>query len=377
MEPLEFSLVPAVTDMTQLAQMFPVHDRPTQLYVNFDGGMDEQGNQISKFTSPNTFQDIQDILFRTSEIYAPFNVQVSRISGFNASDTSDHGNTTVFVGADDALNTNSNGKFAHSYTPFANSDIPTLTNANHRPNSDNNDVAFVDPVYQSGKQADGTPIRANQSNLQISQDIAHEAGHTFGLGHERDPATGTDQGGMNQLGAGGIPEIMAYDATETYFINTKMNLTGFNNDPNKNPPGGGYAYEPKSVLPYWNNADGGIQPLQTRNSFTYMEAAIGDSPSDFPKHHIAHSMAARTQVVDTSVEAQLLPQAPDFTIGGGTISSIVHSGEYDVYMFQADRGGPIHITLTPDTINPKLNPLRVHSRKGVMPICKNDTLDCL
>src|SRR5688572_25930405 len=79
---LEDRTVPAVgpTDMTELAQMFPRHAGPTRLYVNFDGW---QAEGITPFltVSGSRDQDIQDILFRTSEIFSPFDVQVLRRFG--------------------------------------------------------------------------------------------------------------------------------------------------------------------------------------------------------------------------------------------------------------------------------------------------------
>ncbi len=37
LEALEDRLVPAITDMTQLAALFPTPTQPAHLYVNFDG----------------------------------------------------------------------------------------------------------------------------------------------------------------------------------------------------------------------------------------------------------------------------------------------------------------------------------------------------
>jgi len=153
LEPLESRLVPAAWDMTQLALSigsYP-HAGPTNLYLNFDGS-----NNISPYTdsqNPNqTFQEIQDILFRTSEIYAPFNVEVSRLTGYGNIDQSNNGNTTILVGAA-AANYKNGAKFAYAHTNDNNVDYPGQQRGNwpnygrdRAPNSDPYDVAFVDPV---------------------------------------------------------------------------------------------------------------------------------------------------------------------------------------------------------------------------------------
>src|SRR5881227_3682416 len=74
-EALELRQVPAGLDMTQVAIMAHAHhDGPTRLDLNFDGG---KNGDVSPFNDgANTEQDIQDILFRTAEIFAPFNEQV-------------------------------------------------------------------------------------------------------------------------------------------------------------------------------------------------------------------------------------------------------------------------------------------------------------
>jgi hypothetical protein len=51
-EQLEDRLVPAVTDMTQLANLFPTPTQPTMLYLNFDGGTNLPGanGNVSPFS---------------------------------------------------------------------------------------------------------------------------------------------------------------------------------------------------------------------------------------------------------------------------------------------------------------------------------------
>src|SRR5262245_41116067 len=70
-EPLEDRrLMSLTTDYTQIAQMFPRHPGSTNLYLNFDGW---QAEGVAAFEG--TTQDIQEILFRTAEIFSPFDVQ--------------------------------------------------------------------------------------------------------------------------------------------------------------------------------------------------------------------------------------------------------------------------------------------------------------
>src|ERR1700730_5651188 len=72
-------------ELTQVARAFPRHKGPTVLYVNFDGWTkpDKEGHTIEPFhsTTGNRDRDIQDILFRTSQRFAPFDVEVRRITG--------------------------------------------------------------------------------------------------------------------------------------------------------------------------------------------------------------------------------------------------------------------------------------------------------
>src|SRR5262245_43611136 len=80
LEALEDRLTPAVTDMTQLAQQLnpTPPTQPTHLYLNFDGFQGAyQGETHNIQPFAGTSADIQEILYRTSEEFAPFNVEVS------------------------------------------------------------------------------------------------------------------------------------------------------------------------------------------------------------------------------------------------------------------------------------------------------------
>ena len=141
-ETLEERQLLTVTDMTALAQMFPRHAGPTILYLNFDGNA-SQGVSSFQSTTGNRTADIHDIMYRVSEIFAPFDVQVRRMSGNGMMDTSSNGNTTVFIG-DDTENGTGASNTANGY---GTADYPCAQRGvHHVPNSDPYDVAFVDPV---------------------------------------------------------------------------------------------------------------------------------------------------------------------------------------------------------------------------------------
>src|SRR5262249_47500946 len=146
---------PVVTDMTGMSLYFPTHDGPTTLWVNFDGCNNLGGHTVAPFTGTNT--DKADILYRVSEEYAPFNVQVKRMYGFGAFQEND-GATTVFVGDDrsfDRVITGPDGNVQGTLnqkggvTPGPFMDTPYTNKASHAPNSDAYDLAFVDPVKQT------------------------------------------------------------------------------------------------------------------------------------------------------------------------------------------------------------------------------------
>src|SRR5262245_4520992 len=104
LEHLESRLVPAgITDMTALAAaLVPTPTSPTHLYLNFDGYQDDT-HTVAAYNG--SAQTINDIIFRTSEIFSPFNVEVSRVDGAGFFDPG-NGSTTIFIGDDTANITN-------------------------------------------------------------------------------------------------------------------------------------------------------------------------------------------------------------------------------------------------------------------------------
>src|SRR5262249_35532929 len=86
---------------------------PTLLALNFDGenfysqggflGIGSSSISVGSYSNGSPTQtdaSIQDILFRVSEIYTPFNVQVSRLVGANSyyNGSVQKGPSTIFVG---------------------------------------------------------------------------------------------------------------------------------------------------------------------------------------------------------------------------------------------------------------------------------------
>lgn len=142
-------------EMSQVALHYPKHVGTTNLYLNFEGGSlnDTQAGgskTIAAYTAPSgqdLNKSIQDIVYRTAEIFSPFNVRVRVMHGAgNFSKT--NGDTTIFVG-DNAANHDSAGhNTAYSVTPNASVDLPGSNKGfDHIPNSDAYDIGFVDATW--------------------------------------------------------------------------------------------------------------------------------------------------------------------------------------------------------------------------------------
>src|SRR5262249_1231494 len=324
-----------ISDMTQLAAEFPRHAGATTLWLNFDGNT-AQGVSSFQSISGNRNQDIHDILFRTQEIFAPFDVIVQRRYGDGNTDTSSNGNSTVFIGDKASYGTGTGnfsagthdeifGNFvdndetdavhvadgarngAGAYTPWASSDFPSSNKGyDHAPNSDAYDIAFVDPIYYSG----GSNV--SRGTQWIARAIAHEAGHTFGLVHV---LSNPDQ------------EIMSYDATNVRFVNKTFNIT----DLNYNPSTGSNYDEPKlqpKWYTYWNFGFGSIQILNTittQDSFTYLQTALGNRSTAGDFANIADPTAVDSSYVDGTMYTM--------SVGSSVTASIGRPGDFDVYSF--------------------------------------------
>jgi hypothetical protein len=309
-EALEGRLVPAITDMTDLAwQTMNTPDAPTHLYLNFDGFKDDT-HSVAPFDG--NFDQINDIVFRVAEIYSPFNVEVSRRDGFNNYDTG-NGSSTVFIG-DDSANTTTNPdgsitNLIHGYTPGEYTDSPSTAHPDHVPRSNPFNLAFVDPVG-----ADGV-FRSHSDTDGIVSAIAHETGHTFGLGHVVTHPIHNMGDMANQLLAamrGETPpeEIMSYDSPNTLFVDQTFELTdqNFDGTTTKSDPG---------VVPTYQGT-----PLQTQNSFTYLQQVLGNRPGDGFRHVVHPALVDPRHLGNTSSNWR------PYTTYTGTVD---REGDYVVY----------------------------------------------
>lgn len=299
-EALEDRRLMSVTDMTSLAQLFPRHSGPTVLYLNFDGNS-SQGVSSFQSTTGNRSQDIHDILFRTAQIFAPFDVQVRRLYG-DGNYSNSNGNTTIFIGDKSGNGTGTNNK-AYAYTPWASVDYPgDKKGIHHQPNSDTYDQAFVDPISWNGS------MNVSWNNRTIARAIAHEAGHTFGLAHVlSSPA----------------PEVMSYDASNTRFVNQTFDITDLNFN-------GTELVNDSALIPKWHQT---IQigwfkidlpvNIVTQNSYTYLQAVLGPRVTSGDISNVADTTAVDASYVDG--------HAYGITTGTNVTAYLQQTGDWDVF----------------------------------------------
>lgn len=311
-------LMSAPDDLALLALQNGRHAGTTSLYLNFDGGTvsgDQAGGTktISAY-QPNTpfdrTQAIQDILFRTQQIFSPFDVRVQILRGAGNYATG-NGATTIFVGDQPSKVDALGHGYAYASTPFASSDYPgQVKGYTHKPNSDSYDLAFVDPLFFSYT----TNTDFVQNDLQIAQAIAHEAGHTFGLAHV---LSAPDN------------DIMSYNSSNVAFLNNAYPITSLNYD-------GQQTYnEPKTlpiVVDHYNYSfPYGFTPvlkaIPYQTSFAYLRFALGDREVQADSY--------RTGVADpTAVEPayyNVWQQPATITTASHPTNTIQNYGEYDVY----------------------------------------------
>lgn len=301
-EALEQRQLLSVTSMEAVALQHPSpHTGTTQLYLNFDG---DTSQKPLTSTGPWTDRDVQDILFRTAERFAPFDVDVigAYQQGWYAKGK---GATTVFIGPD-----TDPSKPAQAYTPSASTDKPSFFPgiSLHLPNSNSEDYAYVEP---SGIW----------SNDKISMSVAHEAGHTFGLVHVR--TTGTDPDPLKQ-GPAGVPDVMRYDGTTKSFLNQSFPITAYNWNPSKQQA------ENTGAVYYWYP-----DQITKQNSFQYLKAVLGSRLAD-DVASIVHT---------SSVDLTAFKDSPAQSFGSG-ISKVPSGvidryGDYDVFTITATSSTPI------------------------------------
>ena len=247
------------TDITTLAKQLQAAGKiakptgPTLLYLNFDGWTHTpysdavNGDNVGAFTG--TVRDIQEILYQTAEVFAPFNVEVLQIKGDGVYSTA-RGATTVFVGV-------YNGS---GITPGDFMDYPSpARGTDHLPNTDPHDIAFVNQDFVSLSTS-------HVQDLRIVAGIAHEAGHTFGLAHVRtDGVADYPTNAFTGLTYNPDlpPEVMSYDSNDDFFNNTSFNLTEANGTGTNT-----------DLVPKF-----GDTIFTTQNSFTYLQTVLGARPT--------------------------------------------------------------------------------------------------
>ncbi|MGE3818912.1 MAG: hypothetical protein AB7I30_05710 [Isosphaeraceae bacterium] len=328
------------TEMSQVSNQFAPPDAPTILYLNFDG---RSSQYVSAFqgTTNSVTRDIQEILFRTAQAFAPFNVQVKRAYG---DDTIGAGQraTTLFIG-DKMGNTSvyddpAGGMYVENFTrAYANADYPSLGKGIlHVPNSDAFNVGYVDPYSYSGPAANYDPSNfSSWSNGSIARAAVHEAAHTFGLAH---------------VLTSGQADVMSYDGgLNTYFRNKSYTTTNLNS-----VPGGGPAVPTPSLQPYWayfqQVGNAWIltpSPIVTQNSYATLMANLGPRAVD------GFANVADTGTVDPIyVDGTLTNVA----LGGSKLGTI-SAADHDVFTFNVGATQFVEVTIDPTgtgTLDPVL-----------------------
>jgi hypothetical protein len=325
-----------ITDMTQWAQQFPAPTHAQNLWINFDGKHND-GQTISAFVAqPGQDRDagIQDILYRVAETFSPFDVQVRRLTGDGNYPTT-NGDTTIFVGGDVAHLIKKGSlyyKITGGFTPANYADYAnTYRGLDHAPNSDPYDLGFVDPMWWGGSpSADPAQWTNVEDDAQITQDIAHEAGHTFGLVHVLSSTT---------------PDTMNYgSAGFQYFINQTLPVTTLNYNPATGVTAPTPSLQPLSHLDM-NLGYTTIElpvSIQTQNSFTYLQTILGKRYSDGYIHF------SDSSTVDPSSTNK--PASSNWFIGPGPSvhGALGRTGDFDVYKIYAPYAKQFHIDVTPD-----------------------------
>ncbi len=266
---------------------------------------------------------VQEVMFRTAEFFAPFNVRIGRLRGKNFADTSHSGSTTVFVGT--AARTQGETPQAHADWPRKSvlyNDPNTESMRSHKINSNPYDVAIV----SAGRaQTEGT---LETIPYILGAICAHEAGHTFGMPHTVDSYGDPGQLGelMSPAKRGGIrPGWMQ-------FVDKEFDI--FDENPDVEKIGrvsygvGDNVYEISKLNPYrFLNT---VLKQRNRQGDALASTAVLNSTAKAFRRGESHRLATSTPL-------------------NGADYQIDYYGDYDVLEFTAPRAADFRISVTGKT----------------------------
>jgi hypothetical protein len=343
-----------ITDMTQWAAQFGTQNHTQVLALNFDG---DSADGVSPFVAQagkDRDAAIQDILYRVSELFSPFNVSVFRTTGNGAHSTS-NGDSTIFIGGK-LSNLTKSGSLAFKNpaggTPAQYSDYGGPNRGwTHAPNSDPFDLAFIDPMQWLGNPSDPKALDPTQwtnvwGDQQIAQAVAHEAGHTFGLAHV--------------LG-GAVNDVMSYNSSNQYFANKTLPITTLNYNASTGQTTPTPLFQPQSYVSF--DFFGVTLPLYPvnitqQNSFTDLQTALGARYSDGYAH-----WSDAGYVDPASTNNATAPSVWPGSVVTGYLAR-AQAGDYDVYKLTAAKTEQVHLTLQGGAPTGYQSMLLVHDSSG-------------
>jgi hypothetical protein len=310
-------------ELSMLARYFKLQRGPAKLYINFDGcvNFDGKGHLIIPFqgTTGHRDMDIQEILFRVSEAFAPFNVQVLRMYGNGHYDRAG-GNSTVFIGAQTSNLDEAGRKYQHFYSR-GRSHLVTLKepDTTYPLAGSPYHLAYLDPI---GQRPDSTAWVNMATNLTLSHALVHEAGHCWGLVH---------------VHSADLPDSMNYDkpSNQLCFLDRPFPTAALN----WNAKAGKMDQVP---LPKYRG-----DSITSQNSYRFLMTVLGPRPHNDRPHVADHRIV--DAVYSEGAVQELSPNAP-------LEGEIAPRGDYDVFRTGPATRGSLEAEVKVPA-NSKLKPL--------------------